>query len=175
MRSFFSPYNHISICVDRPINESITEHQFVRRVDISQQDWESSFKFGFVRNPYDRFVSTWHSHIRNVSFKDFTLNHFTSFDVKNNTYTNNSNPIIHHFSSLLNAKYLVKELNFIGRFEKLQEDFNIICNKLKIPLKKLSHRNKSNRKHYKEYYCEETIKIVTEKYYEDITYFGYEY
>jgi hypothetical protein len=125
------------------------------------------FKFSFVRNPWDRMLSfylfkkTNRAFIKiadDLSLKDFILT--SAGKIKFNQYS-----YIDGFD----------ENSFIGRFENLQEDFNIVCDKIGIPQRKLPHINKTQHKHYTEYYDDETLEIFAEKYAKDIEYFGYKF
>jgi uncharacterized protein YpuA (DUF1002 family) len=72
-----------------------------------------------------------------------------------------------------NGKIIV---DFIGKFENLNNDFNIVKNKLNIDVQ-LPHSNITNlkKKHYTEYYTQKTRDIIAEKFKVDIEYFGYEF
>ncbi len=74
---------------------------------------------------------------------------------------------------LMNSKNI--DFDFIGKFETLQEDFSVICERIGVPNKKLSHLNKSKHRHYTEYYDEETQEIIAKKYKKDIEMFGYKF
>ena len=144
------------------------------------------FSYSFVRNPFDRLVSAWKcpwvtgdkvddkwevpfsnftDFIRDFVLKELNWNFFRWSHVM--PYTD---PRMKLFNS--DGKKL---LSFIGKFENLQEDFNIVCDKIGIPRQQLPHKNKSKHKHYTEYYDDETRQIVAEKYAKDIEMFGYEY
>jgi hypothetical protein len=66
-------------------------------------------------------------------------------------------------------------MDFMGKFENLQEDFNFVCDSLGINRQELPIKNKSNRKHYIEYYDDETRETVGAHYAEDIERFGYQF
>jgi hypothetical protein len=139
------------------------------------------FKFTFVRNPWARFLSAYiylksggtgnRQDLRMSSIINSEYNSFKKFTLEA--------PFLEykHFETkfdLLQGSHDCK-LDFIGRFENLQEDFNTICDKIGIPRKQLPHKNKSRHKHYTEYYDDETKQIVAERFADDIEYFGYEF
>ena len=63
-------------------------------------------------------------------------------------------------------------VDFIGRFENLQQDFNTVC--LQIGKRViLPHRNKSKRSDYRTYYHDASIEIIGQWFKDDIEPFGY--
>lgn len=123
--------------------------------------FKSYFKFTFVRNPWDKAVSEW------LYFLKIKPNYRLEFKNSIQTY-----PFIEHCWL---QKHFAHNCDFVGRFENLQEDFNIVCDKIGIARQKLPHENKNKRKHYTEYYDDETRDIVAQKYAKDIEYFGYKF
>jgi hypothetical protein len=63
-------------------------------------------------------------------------------------------------------------VDFIGRYERLNSDFNQICKKLNIQAN-LPHTNASVHRDYRTYYDEFTQKLVADHFAEDIDLFGY--
>ena len=66
-------------------------------------------------------------------------------------------------------------MDFVGRFENLKKDFDIVCQKLSLKNVELCHKNKSSKKPYQEYFDQETIDLVADSYKKDIDYFGYKF
>lgn len=138
------------------------------------------FKFAVVRNPWDMMISFYFSPHRGVNKwnrKDFiklvskrpTLREFI-------TEMSFKNLMIYKFFNKLNTESdLLKDVDYILKFESLQNDFNSLCEKIDIVSAELPHRNKSNKKHYSFYYDDELIEIVRKKFYEEIEVFGYKF
>jgi hypothetical protein len=163
------------ICVSRSAGTPVNERGYVRRDSISDAEWRKAFKYAFVRNPFERVVSGWRCKIHSKSFKEFVANTLINYDVDNNKHDVRTNTVIHHFSSQINPKYCIVDMDFIGRFENFQEDFNTVCDKIGIPKQQLPHLNKANHKHYTEYYNDKTRDLIAKKYAKDIEYFGYKF
>ena len=66
-------------------------------------------------------------------------------------------------------------INYICRFENLEEDFYKVCDKLKIKNITLPHLNKIHHSHYTDVYTDETRKIIENLYSKDIEHFGYKF
>jgi hypothetical protein len=151
------------------------KHMFAAKYKAKhRKEFDTYFKFAFVRNPWDREVSSfkWFELVldRGITFPEHIKRRNSVGEGKRLGPMNKMG-----FSRWLcdiNGKNL---LDFIGRFENLQHDFNIVCDKIGIPRQQLPHTNKTNRKHYTEYYDDETRGLVAEKYKKDIETFGYEF
>ena len=166
-------------------------------IDDIDERTKDYFKFTIVRNPWDRLVSFYAFCIKmsrtpayNIleKFKDFVLDSTNKYHVGakwckhspalEKLLSTERTKVRRRLESQLDwisdddGKILV---DFIGRFENLQEDLDIVCDKIGIPKQQLPHKNKTKHKHYTEYYDDETREIVAEKYAKDIEYFGYEF
>ncbi|EAI4685817.1 alpha-2,3-sialyltransferase [Campylobacter coli] len=196
-KDFHDKYKCIFIHVPKVAGSSIerviyqTDKWLVGHVKASdytkfdKDKFDSYFSFGFVRNPYDRVVSAYHYlkndspdpcdikwgrlHINNLTFEEFILS-LQDEEFKEEILSKN------HFS--FQYKYLCDKnmnilVNFIGRFEKLDNDFKKILNILRRK-DSLVHINKSKHLNYRDYYNSQTYKIIREIYRDDFEIFDYD-
>ena len=162
-------------------NSEIVSNEKLKEAVHTGIDWKNYFKFIIVRNSWDRLLSAWQDKAQNqwnanYQFPQFRIQYFRQFHDKDFSFfvkncKINRDPHLRPISDLVD----ISGIDFIGKLENLQEDFNIICDKIGIPHQQLPYKNKSNHKHYTEYYDDETRQIVAEKYAKDIEYFGYKF
>lgn len=159
-----------------------------RHYDKITENVKDYYMISISRNPFSRVVSLWkfwdeHLHLRrNRPAMEFTyfVKNFAKIQEKICRVFNKQEKI--HFYSCVDGiamstdnRLSHTDIDFWIKIENFQQDFNKICDKIGIPRQQLPHINKSNHKHYTEYYDDETREIVAEKYKKDIEYFGYEF
>jgi Sulfotransferase family len=169
------------------------KHFFARelREIFGEAAWNSSFKFTFVRNPWDRLVSWW-SMIDNGrefidpsqppnSFFGYVLEHARSFEEFIMRCTEEIvDPDGRKYIFRNQTDYLVDEngavmVDYIGRFERLQECFNeVSCRIGRLPVE-LPRVNASHHAAYTEYYTPAMAVTVARHYARDIEVFGYRF
>jgi len=66
-------------------------------------------------------------------------------------------------------------MDYIGRFETLTEDFNAICTALDIQRISLPHRIKGTGEDYREHYDTESMDMISNVYQEEIKLFNYSF
>ena len=76
---------------------------------------------------------------------------------------------------IISGMYGEKLVDYILRFEYLEEMWNKMFEELGYEPPKLSKKNVSKHKHYSEYYDDETREFVGHLFEKDIKEFGYEY
>lgn len=151
----------------KPIKKHATATEI--RDSLDREIFNSVFKFTFVRNPWDWQVSLYHYILENPenhgyeetmkmgSFRNFV------FSREKLTFTQTS-CLVDESGNLL--------VDFVGKFENLDQDFQSICQKVGISAS-LPHINKSKRTSYQDYYDAETRDLTARLYAEDIERFGY--
>jgi chondroitin 4-sulfotransferase 11 len=152
------------------------------------------FKFTIVRNPWDKVVSFYHYHKRREwdifpwtvadepDFNSFLQRLFVANDgaLAQEIFRGRSGSSTHHLR-LSNSLEWVSDaegnvlVDFIGRVENLQADFDQICARIGIRQRALPHANRSSHKPYWEYYDEASREIVARRFQRDIEYFGYRF
>ena len=71
-----------------------------------------------------------------------------------------------------NGKLLV---DYVGKFENLQKDFDAICTQIPINKSQLPLANTSKHNHYKDYYNKYTKDLVAKAFQKDIEIFKYDF
>ena len=187
---------HINKCggtsIDNYFNKRHGGHMTVSHyIKKYPTEFSEYFKFSCVRNPWDKLVSFYHFHKKKNwylrwDWDKMSAPSFCEFVriTKDYSKTKQNNIFKGHPTGYLRlanqVDWLVDEsgnllVDYICRFEHLQNDFEIVCDRIGIPQEQLPHKIKSKHKHYTEYYDEETKQIVAEKYAKDINYFGYKF
>ena len=144
----------------------LTGNQYVELKYMTEQMYNSYYKFAICRNPWDRAFSLY-KYLTKGS-KPFAK--FVKEDFEREIHQR------YHWFAMSQAKYLLGNdqqllVDRILRFETLESDFKEIATKLGLKSTILPHVNKSKnpaKTSYRDEYCEESKKIIAEIYADDI-------
>ena len=166
--------------------------EYVQCGHITQREFSGYYKFSFVRNPWARLVSEYRyrNFLSHKSFKDFVMNKLPApgLDDKYRHIMPQTGMLYDKAGNLL--------VDFVGKFERLQQDFDQVCKHLQFESSDLPHENSSDKKSrelrrkirnflrrngeselrsYVDFYDTETRETVGKLYRADIENFGYSF
>lgn len=148
-----------------------------KRAELGEAVWQRKYSFAFVRNPWDRVVSQyhWRRSINQTELKTHPIefNTWLTCVYRDRTPKYYDDPKMFmpqlDWISDSDGRFLV---NFVGRFENLEHDFQAVCQHLGANIK-LAHLNQTEHAPYRDYFSAESIALIRAWFRKDIEYFGY--
>jgi Sulfotransferase family len=139
---------------------------------LRTEDFNGFFKFAFVRNPFDRFIS----------YCAFMTREHGQFDT-------NPQGVMRHFIDSPPHEHILFQpqhrfvtgadgqllTDYLGRVEEMQRSYDEAARRIGIPPRQLEKVNASSRRDYRDYYDEALIDGVAKLYARDLELFGYEF
>lgn len=166
--------------VERALHIPFEHKTALEKIDeMGRENWDKAFTFTVVRNPWDKVVSHYHYRVKTnqtklqeniIEFKNWVT---LTYEKMDEYYYDNPRMFMPQsdWISDENNNILVDK---ICRFENLETDFGIVCNRIGISAK-LPHAKASDRRKYNDYYDDRTAEIVANWFRKDIENFGYEF
>lgn len=169
-------------CPKRRIHlQHATSKQLLEYELITETQWQEYFKFTIVRNPWDRAYSDYLWIMKDSKikgrFQEYLKNEgeFKSiFEDKDNKQFRGDHKLPQtDFFDLFGDN----KLDFVGRFENLDQDIESVRQRLEIskPFYQHSKKNENRKKHYSYIYRKTERKIVEELYKTDVLTLGYRF
>ena len=157
---------------------------------LGRRVFEEAWSFAVVRNPWDWTVSGWKYATQNTdaypgggpSFEDFLTGGWRRGLERNPSHLKFKRArafvryhcFVTQWEHLCDARGRLVPLAYTARFERLEEDLPVIAERLGVPLD-IPHRNKSERRPYRDYYTPTLTRLVAEANAPLIRRFGYEF
>jgi hypothetical protein len=143
--------------------------------------FDGLFKFAFVRNPWDLQVSSWH-HLRRE--RPQLLEGHGSFAAFTRWKLDPQRPYQYHLDTAITPQtdYLVDLhgrvlTDYLGRYERLHDDFEQICRTLGVATPALPHKRQATdrERDYRSYYDDDLAEQVARHFARDIEVLGYRF
>ena len=145
--------------------------------------WNECFKFAFVRNPWDLMVSSYHwwltyAEIFPALHKDIArIRKMGSFSVFIRSEFGhsmlNEQPGGDLTEWISDGDGII--VDFVGRYETLNEDWSEVCRALRVPALPLGRENQVVRQDYRVFYDDESRELVANRFARTIELFDYRF
>lgn len=157
--------------------------EYVDKRWMAPAQFDEYFKFTFVRNPWDRVASFYRflGYDRWCSFNRFVSTYLPRQLERNHWFMCPQADYLHDAQGRL-------LVDFVGRFERLSEDFAIACSRMGLPAPTLAHVNHSGATRpgslrwlrrpalpYRDMYGSRSRELVERIYARDVETFSYAY
>jgi hypothetical protein len=139
---------------------------------ISRKELDLFFIFAFTRHPYDRFVSACAFLAREDPDYQNNPTSWMRRALGRERFRNRI--LVATQWSLLADRAGNLSINYIGKYESLQESFKDICLKVDIPTNELPRRNASKHPHYEDILDRSLKADIAEIYSDDFNAFNYD-
>ena len=148
-------------------------HLSLRQVQASLPEtiWRSYFKFAVVRHPCDRFVSA--CAFLNRRNPDHAGNELSFMKSAIGVERFQRRVLIRPQIELLADETGQPGMDFIGRYEQLQQSFDEVCRRIGIPATGLSRSNSSAHADFRDCYDAELLALVNDFYRRDFQQWDY--
>lgn len=152
-------HGHVSVAQVKPV--------------LGDEVFNRYFKFAFVRNPWDRFVSYCafisrdtgrfendpHGFMREMVYSPRPLQHL----------------LYQPQNEMLSDERGELAMDFVGRVEQMERDHITICRRLGVEPQPIEQINSSQHKPYTDYYNNDLRALIAHKYARDIELFDYRF
>jgi hypothetical protein len=136
---------------------------------VGEKTWNSYYKFCFDRNPWDKTVSMFWWDQQQKTAKDFGFDDW--FELMKKGILHYNYPLYSEDNEII--------VDFVGKFENLEEDLTNVCNKIGIKFDGWLPRAKGNfrkdKKHYSKYFNKNQRKFIADYFEKEINLLNYSF
>jgi hypothetical protein len=148
---WFRTYKVASRTIDNMLKKDCSDGQYIygSAMSYSPSMFKNFFKFAFVRNPETRFISAWKDKVLNYNYFNFEESRHA--EMKNlDTFigwvkTLDINNCDEHLASQ-NSLIDIDNIDFIGKIENFDNDFQYVLDKLSIKTDQIVRFNQGIKK-----------------------------
>jgi hypothetical protein len=161
--------------------------ELIDMTTLGEDKWNIAFKFTFVRDPYTRFISAFNYILSDITISKNLIDNDNYAKFENIDYFINNrdelSDVAHNHVFLSQYDHIIDKdginnMNFIGKFENLEEDLKVVL--LKVGFNEIIHqkkthinKNKIDYNYYKTYYTEYAFNFVNKHFEKDFIEFNY--